>query len=205
MTHSLALWLALSAGVTPGPRTPHASVDTAVFAGGCFWGIEGVFEHLKGVQSATAGYAGGTAPSPSYEDVSSGTTGHAESVRVVYDPSQISYGQLLAVFFTVAHDPTELDRQGPDVGSNYRSIAFYRDSAQHAAITAYIADLGRRHVYAQPVVTQVLALGTFYEAEAYHQHYMEHHLDQPYIVYNDAPKVVHLKQAFPALYRDSWK
>ena len=205
MTNTLALWLALSAGVTPGPRNPRAPVDTAVFAGGCFWGVEGVFEHLKGVLSATAGYAGGSATAPSYEDVSSGTTGHAESVRVVYDPAQISYGQLLAVFFTVAHDPTELDRQGPDVGSNYRSIAFYRDSAQHAAITAYVADLGRRHVYAQPVVTQVLALGTFYEAEAYHQHYMEHHPDQPYIVYNDAPKVVHLKQAFPALYRDSWK
>jgi len=205
MTHSLALWLALSAGVTPGPRTPRAAVDTAVFAGGCFWGVEGVFEHVQGVLSATAGYAGGTAASPSYEDVSSGTTGHAESVRVVYDPARVSYAQLLAVFFTVAHDPTELDRQGPDVGSNYRSIAFYRDSTQRRAIETYIADLGRRRVYPRPVVTQVLALGRFYEAEAYHQHYMEHHLDQPYIAYNDAPKLERLKQVFPALYRDSWR
>lgn len=196
----LTLFLALSLG--PAPR---ATVDTAVFAGGCFWGIEAVFEHTKGVLSATSGYAGGHAASPSYEEVSSGETGHAEAVRVVFDPSQVTYAQLLNVFFTVAHDPTELNRQGPDVGTNYRSIAFYRDQAQHAAITAYIADLERRHVFSKPVVTEVVPLTTFYEAEGYHQHYMEHHPDQPYIVYNDAPKVVHLKQALPALYRDSWK
>lgn len=179
--------------------------DTAVFAGGCFWGIEGVFEHTRGVVSATAGYAGGHTVSPSYEQVSSGETGHAEAVRVVYDPAQVSYGQLLAVFFTVAHDPTELDRQGPDVGTNYRSIAFYRDSTQHAAINTFIAELQKRRLYAKPVVTEVIPLATFYEAEGYHQHYMEHHPDQPYIAYNDAPKVAHLKEAFPALYRDSWK
>ncbi|HYK11580.1 MAG TPA: peptide-methionine (S)-S-oxide reductase MsrA [Gemmatimonadales bacterium] len=196
----LALLLALV--VTPAPR---ATADTAVFAGGCFWGIEGVFEHTRGVLSATAGYAGGHAVSPSYEEVSSGETGHAEAVRVVYDPAQVSYGQLLAIFFTVAHDPTELDRQGPDVGTNYRSIAFYRDSTQHTAINTFIAELQRQHMYSRPVVTEVIPLKTFYEAEGYHQHYMEHHPDQPYIVYNDAPKVTHLKEAFPALYRDSWK
>lgn len=207
MTAPLTLLLALTAAAGPGRSAPapRASLDTAVFAGGCFWGVEGVFEHLKGVLSATAGYAGGHAVSPSYEEVSSGETGHAEAVRVVYDPSQVSYGQLLAVFFTVAHDPTELDRQGPDVGSNYRSIAFYRDSAQHAAIATYIAELERRHAYAKPVVTEVVPLTTFYEAEAYHQHYMQHHPDQLYIVYNDAPKLERLKQEFPALYRDSWK
>jgi peptide-methionine (S)-S-oxide reductase len=197
----LTFWLALAAGV----GTPKASTDTAVFAGGCFWGIEGVFEHTRGVISATAGYAGGHTPSPSYEEVSSGETGHAEAVRVVYDPAQVTYGQLLAVFFTVAHDPTELDRQGPDVGTNYRSIAFYRDSTQHAAIDTFIAELQKRRLYSKPVVTEVIPLATFYEAEGYHQHYMEHHPDQPYIAYNDAPKVVHLKEAFPALYRDSWK
>lgn len=197
----LTLWLALSAGAV----SPKASVDTAVFAGGCFWGIEGVFEHTRGVISATAGYAGGHTESPSYEEVSSGETGHAEAVRVVYDPAQVTYGQLLAVFFTVAHDPTELDRQGPDVGTNYRSIAFYRDSTQHAAINTFIAELQKRRLYSKPVVTEVIPLPTFYEAEGYHQHYMEHHPDQPYIAFNDAPKVVHLKEAFPALYRDSWK
>lgn len=194
------LFLALSTALAPPPAR-----DTAVFAGGCFWGVEAVFEHTKGVISATAGYAGGHSTSPSYEEVSSGETGHAESVRVVYDPAQVTYGQLLAVFFTVAHDPTELNRQGPDVGTNYRSIAFYRDSAQHAAIVTFIADLERRHAYGKPVVTQVVPLTTFYEAEAYHQHYMQHNPDQPYIVYNDAPKVDHLKQEFPALYRDGWK
>jgi len=197
----LTLWLALSAGAV----SPKASVDTAVFAGGCFWGIEGVFEHTRGVISATAGYAGGHTASPSYEEVSSGETGHAEAVRVVYDPAQVTYGQLLAVFFTVAHDPTELDRQGPDVGTNYRSIAFYRDSTQHAAINTFIAELQKRRLYSKPVVTEVIPLPTFYEAEGYHQHYMEHHPDQPYIAFNDAPKVTHLKEAFPALYRDSWK
>lgn len=201
----LAFLLALSAGFGPAPRPLKVSVDTAVFAGGCFWGIEGVFEHMKGVLTATAGYAGGHAVSPSYEDVSSGETGHAEAVRVVYDASQVTYAQLLSVFFTVAHDPTELDRQGPDVGTNYRSVAFYRDSTQHAAINAFVADLERRHVYRRPVVTQVVPLMAFYEAEGYHQHYMEHHPDQPYIMYNDAPKVEALRKTFPALYRDSWK
>ena len=206
ITTYLPLVLALSGfSLHPAPPAPRASVDTAVFAGGCFWGIEGVFEHTKGVLSATAGYAGGHTVSPSYEEVSSGETGHAEAVRVVYDPAQVTYGQLLAVFFTVAHDPTELNRQGPDQGTNYRSIAFYRDSTQHAAITTFITGLERRHAYPHPIVTEVVPLATFYEAEGYHQHYMEHHPEQLYIVYNDAPKVAALKEEFPALYRDSWK
>lgn len=173
----------------------------AYFAGGCFWGIEAVFEHLKGVKEAVSGYAGGQAKSPSYEEVSSGETGHAESVRVVYDPSVISYEQLLQVFFSVAHDPTQLNRQGPDVGTQYRSIAFYQTDDEKKAIESYIAQLTNAKLFKRPIVTQVLALGTFYPAEAYHQDYMAHHPDQPYIVYNDAPKIEHLKHAFPALFK----
>jgi len=179
-----------------------APLDTAVFAGGCFWGIEGVFEHLKGVSSATAGYAGGTTVSPFYEDVSSGTTGHAESVQIVYDPARISYAQLLQVFFSVAHDPTELNRQGPDVGAQYRSAIFYRNTAQQKAATDYIADLTARKAYSHPIVTQVVPLKAFYMAEGYHQHYMTLHPDQPYIVYNDAPKVAQLKQKFASWYQE---
>lgn len=174
----------------------------AVFAGGCFWGVEAVFEHLRGVKSAVSGYAGGTTNSPTYEDVGTDRTGHAESVRVTYDPSKISYAQLLEVFFTVAHDPTQKNRQGPDVGTQYRSIAFYGDAAQKAAIESYIAQLTATKVFPAPIVTEVVALTKFYRAEDYHQDYMKHHPNQPYIVYNDAPKVAHLKQAFPALYRE---
>jgi peptide-methionine (S)-S-oxide reductase len=174
----------------------------AVFAGGCFWGIEAVFEHLKGVKSATSGYAGGTKNSPTYEEVSSGETGHAESVRVVYDSSQISYGTLLKVFFSVAHDPTELNRQGPDVGTQYRSAIFYVNEEQKKIADAYIEQLTKAKTFSRPIVTQVVPLKTFFEAEAYHQDYMRHHPNQPYIVINDAPKVEHLKKEFPALYRD---
>ena len=176
--------------------------DTAVFAGGCFWGVEGVFEHVRGVESATAGYAGGSLPSPSYEQVSSGTTGHAESVRVIYDPSQVTYEQLLQVFFTVAHNPTERNRQGPDVGTQYRSIVFYRDSTQQRADASFLADLASRKVYAAPVVTELEPLTAFYPAEAYHQHYMQRHPDAPYIMYNDAPKVKNLARVFPSLYQE---
>jgi peptide-methionine (S)-S-oxide reductase len=179
------------------------TVDTAVFAGGCFWGIEGVFEHIKGVVSATAGYAGGTTASPTYEDVSSEETGHAESVQVVYDPSKISYNQLLQVFFTVAHDPTQLNRQGPDVGTSYRSAIFFRSAAQQKAATDYVAELTRKKLYGRPIVTQIVPLKAFYRAEDYHQHYMALHPDQPYIVYNDAPKVERLRKEFPALYQES--
>lgn len=175
--------------------------ETAVFAGGCFWGVEGVFEHLRGVKSATSGYAGGTLASPSYEDVSSGSTGHAESVRVVFDPTQISYKQLLAVFFTVAHDPTELNRQGPDYGTQYRSVVFYGNDEQKREAEAYVADLTARKVFPSPIVTQIVPLKAFYVAEDYHQGYMERHPYSPYIVFNDAPKLVRLEKSFPQLYR----
>ena len=201
MMRSLAGPMVIAATVTlaamAGP-----SQTTAVFAGGCFWGIEGVFEHLKGVTSATAGYAGGSVASPSYEQVSSGATGHAESVRVIYDPSQITYEQLLEVFFTVAHDPTQLNRQGPDRGTQYRSIVFYGDTVQRRVAEAYVAELTRKKVFARPVVTEIVSLTTFYEAEAYHQHYMALHPRARYIVYNDAPKVANLQRQFPALYRE---
>ena len=196
------VWLATAAMLAAGSAVAQGPTATAVFAGGCFWGVEGVFEHVKGVVSATAGYAGGSVRNPSYEQVSTGATGHAESVRVVYDPSQITYQQLLQVFFTVAHDPTELNRQGPDVGTQYRSIVFYGDSTQQRAAEASIADLASRKVYAAPVVTQILPLETFYPAEAYHQHYMAHHPTAPYIVYNDAPKIRNLARLLPDLYRE---
>jgi peptide-methionine (S)-S-oxide reductase len=178
-----------------------ARPDTAVFAGGCFWGIEAVFDHVKGVQSAESGYAGGVVPSPSYDRVSTGTTGHAESVRVIFDPAQVTYGQLLQIFFSVAHDPTELNRQGPDVGSQYRSAIFYRTMEQKHVADAYVAQLAAARTYSRPIVTQITRLNDFYPAEPYHQHYLEHHLTQPYIVINDLPKVDALKRQFPALYK----
>jgi len=199
------LWACGLAGMLTGATAGRAqtpSTATAVFAGGCFWGIEGVFEHVKGVQSATAGYAGGSLASPSYEQVSSGRTGHAESVRVTYDPAQVTYEQLLQVFFTVAHDPTQKNRQGPDHGTQYRSVVFYADTVQARIARAYVADLTARRVYGAPIVTEIVPLQAFYEAEAYHQHYMARHPDAPYIVYNDAPKVQHLRDALPALYRE---
>jgi peptide-methionine (S)-S-oxide reductase len=204
----LAAPRAASAAVAlPNPlvdNTPAAAKGdaVAVFAGGCFWGIEAVFEHLKGVKSATSGYAGGSRNSPSYEEVSSGATGHAESVRVVYDSSQISYGTLLKVFFSVAHDPTQLNRQGPDVGTQYRSAIFYMNEDQKRIAEAYIDQLTKAKAFPRPIVTQVVPLRAFYEAEAYHQNYMEHNPNQPYIVINDAPKVEHLKREFPDLYRN---
>jgi peptide-methionine (S)-S-oxide reductase len=182
--------------------TPRAKTETAVFAGGCFWGIQAVFQHIKGVTSATSGYAGGWTDRPSYEEVSSGRTGHAESVRVVFDPAQVSYGTLLRVFFSVAHDPTELNRQGPDVGTQYRSAIFYTSNEQKEIAEAYIGELRMSHLYAKPIVTQVAPLKQFYPAEAYHQDYAELHPDQPYIVINDAPKVVNLKKEFPELYTE---
>ena len=179
-----------------------ASADTAVFAGGCFWGVEAVFEHVKGVYSAESGYAGGKSTSPSYEEVSSGNTGHAESVRVVYDPAQISYGQLLQVFFRVAHDPTQLNRQSPDVETQYRSAIFYQNTEQKSAAESYVAQLSRAKAFSSPIVTQIAPLAVFNLAEAYHQGYLERHPTQPYIVINDAPKLEHLQREFPALYRD---
>ena len=177
--------------------------QTAVFAGGCFWGIESVFEHLKGVLDAVSGYAGGDAGSAQYETVSGGSTGHAESVRVTFDPEKISYERLLQVFFSVAHDPTQLNRQGPDVGSQYRSAIFFANDEQERVAKAYIDQLTRAKTYPRPIVTEVTKLRGFYPAEAYHQDYMAHHPNEPYIVFNDRPKVERLKKQFPELYRDS--
>jgi peptide-methionine (S)-S-oxide reductase len=183
-------------------RVTPAAEETAVFAGGCFWGVEAVFEHLKGVKSAVSGYAGGGLASPSYQEVSTGSTGHAEAVQVVYDPSQISYEQLLHVFFSVAHDPTQLNRQGPDVGTQYRSAIFYGSEEQHQAAEAYVAQLRAAKAFPRPIVTEISALRGFYPAESYHQHYLMRHPHSPYIVINDAPKVKHLQKQFPALYRE---
>ena len=194
----LAAALVVPSSLATGAPPPE---ETAVFAGGWFWGVEGVFEHLRGVKSATSGYAGGSLASPSYEDVSSGSTGHAESVRVVFDPTQISYKQLLAVFFTVAHDPTQLNRQGPDYGTQYRSVVFYRNDEQKREAEAYVAELTARKVFSSPIVTQIVPLKAFYVAEDYHQGYMEQHPYSPYIVFNDAPKLVRLEKQFPELYR----
>lgn len=186
--------------VVDAPLAPAPGQQMAVFAGGCFWGIQAVFEHVKGVTSATSGYSGGDVPNPGYELVSTGTTGHAESVKVVYDPSRITYGQLLKVFFSVAHDPTELDRQGPDVGTQYRSAVFYLNAEQERIADAYIRQLDQAGVYPHPIVTRVTPFKTFYDAEAYHQDYADKHPDNPYIVVNDAPKVANLKAELPALY-----
>src|SRR5437763_5021227 len=174
--------------------------QTAVIAGGCFWGIQAVFEHVKGVIRATSGYAGGEAHTAHYEMVSTGTTGHAESVRITYDPSQISYGQLLKVFFSVAHDPTQLNRQGPDTGTQYRSAIFCADENQERIARAYIDQLNQAKVFDRPIVTQVVALKSFYEAEAYHQDYAIHHPNDPYIVINDLPKLANLRKQLPGLY-----
>jgi peptide-methionine (S)-S-oxide reductase len=179
-----------------------AKTETTVFAGGCFWGIQSVFQHTRGVISATSGYAGGSISNPSYEDVSTGRTGHAESVRVVFDPSVVTYGQLLKIFFSVAHDPTQLNRQGPDVGTQYRSALFYMSDEQKRVAESYVDQLTTAHAFARPIVTQVAALKAFFPAEAYHQNYAEEHPTQPYIVINDAPKVANLKKQFPDLYTD---
>jgi peptide-methionine (S)-S-oxide reductase len=171
-----------------------------VLSGGCFWGIQLVFQHVKGVISATAGYSGGSAKTAEYETVSTGTTGHAESVKVVYDPSKVTYGQLLKVFFSVAHDSTELNRQGPDTGTQYRSVIFYADADQQRIADAYIAQLDQANVFRHKVVTQVVPLQAFYPAEAYHQNYAVHNPDNPYIMINDLPKLDNLKKWLPNLY-----
>jgi len=177
-----------------------SSRQTAVIAGGCFWGIQAVFQHVKGVISATSGYSGGSAKTAEYEIVSTGETGHAESVEITYDPSQVTYGELLRVFFSVAHDPTQLKRQGPDQGTQYRSAIFYNSAEQKQIAEAYIAQLEKAGVFSHRIVTQVVPLQAFYPAEAYHQNYATLHPNQPYILYNDAPKVEHLRQEFPQLY-----
>lgn len=180
-------------------NTPRTA--TAVFAGGCFWGVDAVFKHVRGVRSVTSGYAGGTAATATYDVVSDGASGHAESVRVTFDPAVVSYDVLLKVFFLVAHDPTQRNRQGPDVGSQYRSAIFYADSAQKAAANLAIASLADAKVFTREIVTELTPLDAFYAAEAYHQNYLAEHPTQPYIVYNDLPKLEALKVEFPEWYR----
>jgi peptide-methionine (S)-S-oxide reductase len=215
----IAILLVVAALVWSAPRTqaadavslPDAAVDqqsaaaepeVAVIAGGCFWGVQAVFQHTKGVQLALSGYSGGLKTNPTYEDVVTGRTGHAESVQIKYDPRQISYGQILKIFFSVVHDPTQLNRQGPDVGTQYRSAIFYANPEQKKIAEAYIAQLNAAGVFKAPVVTKVAPLATFYPAEAYHQDYAIKHPTQPYIAVHDLPKIENLKRHFPAFFRD---
>jgi len=183
------------------PAAPN-DMQKAVFAGGCFWGVQAVFQHVKGVKSAVSGYSGGTKQTADYETVSSGKTGHAESVEVTFDPSIVSYQQLLYVFFSVVHDPTELNFQGPDHGTQYRSAIFYLNDDQKKAANELIEAINRAKAFPKPLVTQVVPFEAFYRAEDYHQDYMKHNPDDPYIVYNDKPKVVALKEKFPDLYTE---
>ncbi len=202
--------VACNANAAPKTPIPAAKVDaplastpgkqTAVFAGGCFWGTQAVFERVKGVIHTTAGYAGGSAQTATYDQVTTETTGHAESVEVVYDPSKITYGQLLRIFFSVAHDPTQLNRQGPDVGTSYRSAIFYANEDQKRIAAAYIAQLDNAKVFPGRIVTQVSPLKGFYPAEEYHQDYALHNPENPYIQVCDRPKIESLKQQFPELF-----
>jgi peptide-methionine (S)-S-oxide reductase len=186
---------------TDAPLANSSKSQSVVFAGGCFWGVQAVFELVKGVKSATSGYSGGHVKSPSYEVVSMGASGHAESVQVTYDPSQITFGQLLMVYFSVAHDPTQLNRQGPDTGSQYRSAIFYSNDEQKRIVNDYIAQLNSATVYSHPIVTKVVPFEAFYPAEDYHQDYLKKNPGNPYIVFNDLPKLIRLQKEFPALYR----
>ncbi len=196
-----------SDAATPLPNpvvdTPSATAkgtETAVLAGGCFWGVQAVFQHVQGVTRVISGYSGGAKETAEYHKVSSGATGHAESVQITYDPSQITYGQLLKVYFSVAHEPTELNRQGADVGTQYRSANFYSNDAQKRVASAYIAQLEAAKVFHRPIVTRMVPLKAFYPAEVYHQDYVVHHPYEPYIVINDLPKIANLQRQFPSLY-----
>ena len=191
---------AVPAPVQDATRAAAPGQQTAVLSGGCFWGVQAVFQHVKGVISATSGYTGGSAKTADYEIVSTGESGHAESVEIIYDPSKITYGELLRVFFSVAHDPTQLNGQGPDEGTQYRSSIFYGSDEQKRIAESYIAQLNQAKIFSGPIVTKVVPLQAFYPAEAYHQNYATLHPNQPYIVFNDAPKVEHLRQQFPDLY-----
>jgi len=206
---ALFLWTrhnyASAATVIPDPAVDETLAsqkgqETVVVSGGCFWGVQAVFQHVKGVTSATSGYSGGTVKNPSYEQVSSGETGHAESVQIVYDPSKITLGRLLKVFFSVAHDPTELNRQGPDTGTQYRSIVFFSNTDQQRIAQSYVDQLNQSKVFASPIVTQIVPLKDFYRAEDYHQNYATEHPDNPYIAMFDLPKLKNLQQQFPSLY-----
>jgi peptide-methionine (S)-S-oxide reductase len=193
-------------GLFPAPAVdaklvPQPAIERAVFAGGCFWGMQGVFQHVKGVTSAISGYSGGTVENPYYELVSYGSTGHAESVQVSYDSSQITYGTLLMIFFSVAHDPTQKERQGPDIGTQYRSAIFYGSAEQKKIAEAYIAQIDAAKVYEREIATEVVPYAAFYRAEDYHQDFLLRHPDNPYIRFNDLPKIERLKQRYPELYR----
>lgn len=194
---------ALTAGNFPDPATditaPAKGKEKAVFAGGCFWGVDAVFKHVKGVTNVVSGYSGGQKSTAEYEIVSTGRTGHAESVEITFDPSQVTFGQLLKVFFAVAHDPTELNRQGPDTGTQYRSSIFYMNDDQKRVAEAYIQQLDAAHVFKRPIVTKVVPFDAFYPAEAYHQNFLERNPTYPYIVYNDLPKLQALKKQLPEL------
>ena len=209
------LWLAivglrasLSAAAEVQPLPPPAldepaaaaGTEVAVLAGGCFWGVQGVYQHVQGVLDAVSGYTGGAAATAHYDQVSTGSTGHAESVQITFDPRRISYGRLLQIFFSVVHDPTELDRQGSDVGSQYRSAIFPTSAQQQRIARAYIAQLTRAHVFAAPIVTRIEPGRTFYPAEAYHQNFLVRHPADPYIAFNDLPKIAQLRRLFPRLY-----
>jgi peptide-methionine (S)-S-oxide reductase len=207
----LVLWGAIGRADEPARLLPPPAADvapagpqlqTAIFAGGCFWGIQGVFQHIAGVTQAVSGYAGGSVVDPGYERVSSGTTGHAEAVRVTFDPARVSYGQLLQIFFSVALDPTQVDRQGPDWGTQYRSDLFVANPEQERVARAYIAQLGEAHLFKAPIATRIDPAGAFYPAEAYHQDYLERHPDAPYIAINDMPKVRNLETLFPRFWRE---
>jgi len=200
VTHSLA---AEDAVIIPAPATDvqaASGIQTAVVAGGCFWGVQGVFQHTAGVVNAVSGYAGGSKSTADYNMVSTGTTGHAESVEIKYDPKKISYGKILQIFFSVVHDPTQLNRQGPDTGTQYRSAIFTTNDEQKKVAEAYIAQLNAAKVYKKPIVTKVGPLEGFFAAEAYHQDYLTLHPNQPYIAYNDIPKVENLKKIFAENY-----
>lgn len=178
------------------------ALQTAVFAGGCFWGVEGVFEHVRGVRNVVSGYAGGDKANANYNLVSRGSTGHAEAVQITFDPAEVSYGELLQIFFSVAHDPTQLNRQGPDSGTQYRSAVFYTDDIQKKVTDAYVAQLNQAHVFRSNIVTQITPLKEFYPAEEYHQNFLQRNPRHPYIVYNDLPKISNLKRIFPTVYVD---
>ncbi len=206
MLRVLPLFVAvpLIAAELPAPTVdlpPSGSSATIVLAGGCFWGVEAVFDHVKGVKQAVSGYAGGAQATANYEAVETGKTGHAESVRVTYDPAQISFGKLLQIYFAVAHDPTQLNRQGPDEGTQYRSAIFYADEEQKRVAEAYIQQLTAAGAFRRKIVTQVAPLTGFYPAEDYHQHFLAKNPSNPYIVYNDLPKLQHLKKQFPELWK----
>jgi peptide-methionine (S)-S-oxide reductase len=190
---------AIPAPTVDEPKTGHP--ETAVLAGGCFWGVQGVYQHVKGVNAAESGYAGGDAATANYETVSTGTTRHAETVRITYDPSQVTYGQLLQIFFAVVQDPTELNRQGPDVGTQYRSVIFAQDQTQRNIADAYIAQLNQAGAFPAPIVTSVSSAAPFFPAEAYHQDFFDLNPNNPYIVQNDLPKLDALRSTFPDLYR----